>query len=511
MKKIQLTLIGLVLTAAALACIRAAPPADPTSWAVSPPLQTFAGTPTRTPFLPPTRGPNEPILTPTPDQPRALPTLRAETEQYVVQPGDSLGTIAQQYSVSLGFLINANQLGNPDLLTVGQVLTIPAPQPVAQGPAFKIIPDSELVYGPVSAYVDYAALVKRENGFLVSYEDEIDEQVTSGLEIVNRVAQDYSVNPLLLLAILEYQSEWITASEPISITRTYPIGLYNSWRKGLYSQLVWTANELNRGYYLWRVNGVGAWVLADGSVVPIAPTLNAGTAAIQHFFSQLYGQREWSFAISPNGLFRTYSGLFGYPFDLSVDPLLPPDLAQPLLQLPFEPGKAWAFTGGPHGGWADGSAWAALDFAPPGDALGCVTTNDWVVAVADGPIVRSGNGAVVQDLDGDGLEQTGWTILYMHIETRDRVEAGAYVKAGERIGHPSCEGGISSGTHVHLARRYNGEWIPADQEIPFVMDGWVSVGTGYQYDGYLQKSGSIVEAYARRSPYNLIERHNEGF
>ncbi len=43
------------------------------------------------------------------------------------------------------------------------------------------------------------------------------------------------------------------------------------------------------------------------------------------------------------------------------------------------------------------------------------------------------------------------------------------------------------------------------------MDGWVSVGTGYQYDGYLQKSGSIVEAYARRSPYNLIERHSEGF
>ncbi len=123
-------------------------------------------------------------------------------------------------------------------------------------------------------------------------------------------------------------------------------------------------------------------------------------------------------------------GLFGYPFDLSVDPLLPPDLEQPLLQLPFEPGKAWAFTGGPHGGWADGSAWAALDFAPPGDALGCVSTNDWVVAMADGPIVRTGNGAVVQDLDGDGLEQTGWTLLYMHIETRDRIEAGAYVKAG---------------------------------------------------------------------------------
>ena len=85
------------------------------------------------------------------------------------------------------------------------------------------------------------------------------------------------------------------------------------------------------------------------------------------------------------------------------------------MQLPIEAGDAWSFTGGPHGGWADGSAWAALDFAPPGDALGCVDSDAWVTAVADGVVVRSGDGAVIQDLDGDGLEQTGWVVLYMHV------------------------------------------------------------------------------------------------
>ena len=94
------------------------------------------------------------------------------------------------------------------------------------------------------------------------------------------------------------------------------------------------------------------------------------------------------------------------------------------MQLPFEKDNVWSFTGGPHGGWGDGSAWAAIDFAPPGDALGCVQSDAWVVAVADGTIVRSGNGAVIQDLDGDGYEQNGWTVLYQHIETRDRVEVG---------------------------------------------------------------------------------------
>jgi murein DD-endopeptidase MepM/ murein hydrolase activator NlpD len=184
---------------------------------------------------------------------------------------------------------------------------------------------------------------------------------------------------------------------------------------------------------------------------------------------------------------------------------------QPELQLPFEAGKSWAFTGGPHGGWGDGSAWAALDFAPPGDALGCVLSDDWVAAVGSGPVLRASNGAIVQDLDlpgvpADGLEQTGWTILYMHVESRDRVQAGTRLQAGDRVGHPSCEGGVSSGTHVHLARRYNGEWITADQQIPFELDHWVSSGDGKEYDGFLTRDGLSLEAYAGRSENNGIVR-----
>ncbi len=117
--------------------------------------------------------------------------------------------------------------------------------------------------------------------------------------------------------------------------------------------------------------------------------------------------------------------------------------------------------------------------------LGCNSSDDWVVAVADGKIVRADNGAVVEDLDNDGKEQTGWSLLYMHIETRDRVERGTIVKAGDHIGHPSCEGGVYTGTHLHFARRYNGTWIAADGNSPFAMDGWISSGRGTEYDGEL--------------------------
>jgi LasA protease len=113
---------------------------------------------------------------------------------------------------------------------------------------------------------------------------------------------------------------------------------------------------------------------------------------------------------------------------------------------------------------------------------------------------------VMQDLDGDGLEQTGWTVLYMHIESRNRVQPGTYVRAGERIGHASCEGGISTGTHLHLARRYNGEWIPADGPLPFTLDGWVSKGTGSEYNGILTKNGVVIEAWEGRREENQISR-----
>ncbi len=505
----------LVILIVLLACARAASPAI-APWSVSQGDTQANSTPqtvanSSNPFQPVTRNPGDPIFTPTPDQPHALPTPRLEPDEYQVQAGDTLGIISQRYGIRLEDLIAANNLPNPDILEIGQLITIPAPPPVGMGPAFKIIPDSELVYGPASAYFNLVDFIQGKGGYLAQYSEDIDGRTHTGTQVVERIAYEYSVNPRLILALLEYQSGWVTRSNPDESTLEFPMGMVDSWRKGLYRQLAWTANNMNRGFYLWRVNGIGAWLLADSSAIPIDPTINAGTAGVQHLFSLLYNRPSWEAAVSSDGLFAIYNAFFGYPFDYAVEPLLPPGLSQPAMQLPMQPGKTWSYTGGPHGGWGDGSAWAAIDFAPPGEALGCVNSDEWVVAVSDGRIIRSSDGAVVQDLDysgvtNDGLEQTGWTVLYMHVESRDRVQAGDYVRAGEPIGHPSCEGGVSTGTHLHLARRFNGEWIPADQNLPFVLDEWVSRGTGYEYDGYLQRDGQTIEAEEGRFPSNAIQR-----
>ncbi len=397
----------------------------------------------------------------------------------------------------------------PPTRAAGEKISTPTPNTARFAPAseqasdFKIIPNSELVYGPASLLLDMDIYLKSKKGYIKDYTQEVDGEILSGTEIITRVAQDYSVNPRLLLALLEYQSGWVTEAHPAETE--FPMRYYMAWYAGLYRQLVWTANELHRGYYLWRADAVREWTLVDGDLVAVNPNINAGTAALQNYFALLYTRETWDYDVSEEGFYATYESLFGYPFDYAIEPLIPIGLKQPQLTLPFERGETWSFTGGPHGGWDEGSGWAALDFAS-GKPLGCIPSEAWAVASAPGVIARSGNGAVILDLDGDGYEQTGWVLLYMHMGTDGRIHSGSKVEAGEKIGHPSCEGGMSNASHLHFARRYNGEWIPADGNIPFILDGWVSSGTGIAYNGYLRKGDESVEAWDAQNLLNEIKR-----
>jgi hypothetical protein len=204
---------------------------------------------------------------------------------------------------------------------------------------------------------------------------------------------------------------------------------------------------------------------------------------------------DWLTLVGPNGFRATYEKLFGNPFAYEVKNLVPRDLKQPTLRLPWEDGHLWYFTGGPHAGWVDGSAWAAVDFTPKDQAGSCWTSADWDIAAAPGVIVQVENGRVMENLDGNNFQGQGWTLLYMHVASDERVDIGTKVKTGEHIGHPSCEGGAAETSHLHFARLYNGQWIPAaDPKIPLVMSGWIFQGSTQQYDGTMVRGGDSREA-----------------
>lgn len=475
-------------------------------WSSGQPNSTsLAGaTPTLSYTLPTTRPADAPILQPTPDMAHYQVSTVDGPENYIVQSGDMLSAIAERYGVSMEAIVAANNLPNPDSLEVGQTLTIPVGTPQAPGPANKLIPDSELVYGPIAGTFDVDAFLLSKGGYLASYTQDVNGETLSGAQALERIAQDYSINPRLLLTLVEYRSGWVTNPSPVETSN--PFGYISDWYSGFYRQLAWASIQLNSGYYRWRDGSATNWVLSDSSLVPIDPTINAGTAGVQNFFGKLDGYPAWLTDVSPTGFFATYSALFGYPFDYAVEPLRPAFLTQPILLLPFQEGEIWAFTGGPHLAWDAGTPYGALDFAPPGEAQGCVTVDNWVTAMADGLVTRTGNGVLVLDLDLDGNEGTGWVLLYMHIESRDRVEPGTFLRAGDPLGHPSCEGGISSGTHVHVARKFNGEWLPADGPVLFNLSGWIAAGTGEEYVGSLTRNGQVVESFEGNSTINQIQR-----
>jgi len=469
-----------VLLTAGLACARADVPAPlPPATSTRSVLPTDAATvapPTIAPVLSTAMLPSE-TLTPSVPEPVVSPTFPStptssvgpsETILYQAQPGETVRTLAIRFGVLPAEITAPGSLIESEaaLLDVDQLLLIPR-RLGETGPSLRLIPDSEFVFSPHAADFDPEEVARRYGGFLSRYNEQVHGEWRSGPEVLALAARDNSVNPRLLMAMLEYVSGWVTRPDrPEGDAFVYPLGHRDPGEPGLYRQLTWLANEMGEGYYGWRSGTVTSVRLADGASVRLAPELNAGTVALQAYFASRRVQPDWEEAVGPNGFLETYTALFGDPW-FFYHPLYEPGLEQPEMILPFSARTVWSFTGGPHGAWEREAAWAALDFAPPSVAPGCVPSTEWVVAAAPGLVTRSENGLLVLDLDGDGREETGWVMIYLHLATEDRMPAGVLVERAARLGHPSCEGGIATGTHLHIARKYNGEWILADGPLPF--------------------------------------------
>ena len=74
------------------------------------------------------------------------------------------------------------------------------------------------------------------------------------------------------------------------------------------------------------------------------------------------------------------------------------------------------------------------------------------------------------------------------------------------IGHPSCEGGQATGTHVHITRKYNGEWISAEGPLPFILSGWQVTAEKLPFAGTLYKDGLSVTSRPDGSHTSILQR-----
>jgi murein DD-endopeptidase MepM/ murein hydrolase activator NlpD len=432
-----------------------------------------------------------PEMTPFPTRPAYGP---GELVDYTAQSGDTLPALAVRFNTTVDEIRRANPIipGDATTMPPGMPMQVPIYYRPLWGNPFQILPDAPFVNGPAASGFNTALFINVQPGWLQHYSTWAFSGTRTAAEVVDYVAVQYSISPKVLIALLEYQGGACSHGVLDESAERNILGLESSYWTGVYLQLSYAANILNDGYYRWRDGELVEFELSDGSLVRPDPWQNAATVSLQYFFSQVLNPLEFQYAIGPDGFSKVYQSLFEDPW--TTDPHIPGSLVQPEMKLPYNNDIGWAFTGGPHTAWGSMSPWAALDFAPPAEVTGCYPTSVPTTAVADGVVARDGDGILVLDLDGDGNERTGWVVFYLHIAKDGRIPVGTVVKAGDPLGYPSCEGGRSTGTHIHIARKYNGEWLTADGVIPFVLSGWRPVRGEAAYKGWMVKDDVMVVA-----------------
>lgn len=432
--------------------------------------------------------------------PRRGPFGPGEHLPYVIQSGDTVPVLAVHFNTSADEILAANpQLAATGILTPGLTIEIPSYYFPLTGPTYQMVPDSAFVYGPGALGFDVEGFLASTSGTFKNLSAFAGGQQRTAAQTLAYVAQQYSINPTVFLALAEWRTGAVT--QVIADDQPYgwlPAEAPDTW----YLQTLWLAERMSAGYYGWRDGTLTTFMLAGDYTSRIDMYQNAATVGLQSIFALLDDREAFELAAGPRGYGATYRALFGDPWE-DAQPTLTAGLTQPPMQLPFAVNRVWTLTGGPHPIWGRLLPWGAIDFAPAG-VSGCGSTDDPAVAVADGVIARSGENIVMLDLDGDGNEQTGWVVMYLHLAKDGIIPAGTRVSAGDPLGYPSCEGGSATGTHVHMGRRYNGEWLAADGVVPFDLGGWVAQHGALPYSGRLVRLGAWVEASTVSTTQNRI-------
>jgi murein DD-endopeptidase MepM/ murein hydrolase activator NlpD len=466
--------------------------ATPTAGGESLVIAAFTATP-----IPISQTPT-PLPSPTPtigEMPIQVP-VSGPFSYHTIREGQTLGYIALLYHTEIEELVEMNNLDGPAaLLQIGQELRVPIQTEIV-APDKSLIPNSEVVYGP--AYTDFniVEFINNQGGYLATYHQVVNGEELGGAQIIERVSEQFSVGPRLLLALLEHYGSWVTNPTPTDEQLNMPLGSHNPRGGNLHQAMEFTANRINAGYYGYKRDGFWIFHLPDRSQAVTAQGINAGTVGVQNILAIHSDFDTWLQELSTNGLMADYHALFGNPFDYEVKPLVPINLTQPPLSLPWVEGQGFYFTSGPHAGFVDGSAWAAIDFGPP-DVLGnCFYSAEPNTAAGSGVVVVARQGEVQIDLDGDGHVQTGWVLLYLHValDADSPVQVGQQVTQGDVIGYASCEGGLANSSHLHFARRFNGEWLEAGGPVPMNLSGWIVQPNLTSYEGAIVKGNQVRTA-----------------
>lgn len=349
-------------------------------------------------------------------------------------------------------------------------------------------------------------------------------------ETIMHYAGYYSINPKLLISMIESQSKLVTS--PSEKAYLFPFGNLSK-NKGFKSQIKDVSSQLSKRFYAYKKLTLNVdknnFVLRNNvtsnsaATIAIASMLTSNNktellpvknkyAHLKNHNSPLEESGSKQNEININHILNAYENIFAQ----TSDELISNNNEQvkksvtrkrasntnaltkaaavnvPSLYLPWTSGWSWKTSGGAHG--FDGSTWplSSLDFYYPGGNSG------WG---GNKPAVYASHGGTVTWYSRCNMRIThasGIATNYYHMDNL-QYGSGTYINAGTYIGTYAntksaslCEGGTSTGPHLHISLLKNG-YYESLQGYNF-SGFYVDVGNS-QYDtncstSYLWKNGT---------------------
>jgi LasA protease len=190
--------------------------------------------------------------TPLSDGPTPAPLSHNTPVLYYTQAGDTIDAIAFRFDVSVDEIASPESIPAQGFINPNQLLIIPNRLGNTTS-THQLLPDSELVFTLSAIDFDVNGYVSQADGYLSEYSDYLGSVGQStGAEIIEKIALENSINPRILLALLEYHSGWVSGYPTSSKMEDYPLGHIDESQKGLLRQIKWAINQLSIGYYGWR-------------------------------------------------------------------------------------------------------------------------------------------------------------------------------------------------------------------------------------------------------------------
>jgi hypothetical protein len=355
----------------------------------------------------------------------------------------------------------------------------------------EMISNGQFVWGPNVGDFDLFDYLEQRNSPLSEYAHDVLQWAVYG-----------SINPKVLLTAIEVRWGWVTSIDPSvepEFIRSEIESIALDMALNFYDHLYTWGERAEPGE---ADQPPPALIFVDEQAAQFSEELSSGSFAIASAMARGNDLPTWQLATAESAAasFPTLAALlFPETNFLDTSNFITPDQLPPddFFQLPFPLGAEWTFNG-PHS-WHGGSApppFSSMDFTSTWAACSA-SPEDYSVAATDGSSISFAPNPVYSD-DSCWVHinhPDGWTTSYYHLLN---VQSTGTIGRNERVGSVGCEicnGGFSSGSHVHFTLLYNGAYVSLEG-VKF-SDWTVHVGSTAYSSGYLERDGVILNPYAR--------------